>query len=198
MPPANRPASCGADSVDAAAAAAALFPPARSLSLLALLFPGTGGARPPGGVGAPRPMPPIPPIPMPSPGTGGAPPTGGPPPPPDGLLTIGADRSLVTAFLRARPLVMSPRRAPRPAPAAAGREGRPPGGGGGGGGGPPMPMPGIGGGGGGGGGISGYDYELEFVCLFVSRCFDDVGLAGWECGWYGGMSNSKVRLGSSP
>lgn len=69
-----------------------------SLLLLAR-FPGTGGASPPGGFGAP-----------PSIGIGGAPPTGGPDEEED-LLTTGAERSLVTAFLRALPLEMSDRRA---------------------------------------------------------------------------------------
>lgn len=68
-----------------------------SLLLLAL-FPGTGGARPPGGLAIP--------------GTGGAPPTGAGPEPPDTFPTIGADRSFVTAFLRAFPLLISARRAP--------------------------------------------------------------------------------------
>lgn len=46
------------------------------------------------------------------PGTGGAPPNGDGPGPPDPLPTIGADRSFVTAFFRAFPLVISERRAP--------------------------------------------------------------------------------------
>ncbi len=86
MPPANRPPSCGA--ADSSPAEATPVP--WSLLLLAR-FPGTGGARP---------------------GTGGAPPTAGPdddvPPP----ATAGAERSFVTAFLRALPLPMSARRAP--------------------------------------------------------------------------------------
>lgn len=66
-------------------------------------LPGTGGARPPGGLGAP-------PI---IPGTGGAPPMGGPPPPPpDELAMMGAERSFVTAFFSALPLVMSESSAP--------------------------------------------------------------------------------------
>ena len=71
--------------------------------LLRALLPGTGGARPPGGLGAP----PIPAI----PGTGGAPPTGGPDDE-DPLPTTGADRSFVTAFFKAFPLWMSERSAP--------------------------------------------------------------------------------------
>lgn len=75
-----------------------LFPPLVSLLLRALL-PGAGGARPPGGLAMP--------------GTGGAPPRGeGAEPPEDFPLTIGADRSLVTAFFSALPLVISERRAP--------------------------------------------------------------------------------------
>lgn len=75
-------------------------PPTWSL-LLRALFPGTGGARP-GGAGA-----------LARPGIGGAPPMGGPPPPPpDVAPTMGADRSFVTAFLRALPFVISPRSAP--------------------------------------------------------------------------------------
>lgn len=83
IPPAKRPPSCGA----------ALIADATDPSSLLLLarFPGTGGASPPGGFGAP-----------PRPGMGGAPPTGGPEE--FGVLpTIGAERSLVTAFLRALP-----------------------------------------------------------------------------------------------
>lgn len=63
-------------------------------SLLLLARPGAGGASPPGGLGA-------------DPGTGGAPPMGGPPPPPEGFPTTGAERSFVTVFLRALPLLMS-------------------------------------------------------------------------------------------
>lgn len=103
--------------------------------------PGTGGAKPPGGAAG-----------LDMPGTGGAPPIGGPPPPPETFPTMGADRSFVTAFLKAFPFVISPSKAPRPTPTpAGGRAGKPPGGGGGGGG---PPIPGGGGGGGGGGGIS--------------------------------------------
>lgn len=151
MPPANRPPSCGAASIEAPT-----FRLPSSLLLLALL-PGTGGARPLGIAGAP----------LPKPGTGGAPPIGGPPPPPEGFPTIGADRSFVTAFLSALPFAMSPSRAPRPPPAAGGREGRPPGGGGGGGG-PPIPGMGGGGGGGGGGiveGIFGLSQRVNVVYL---------------------------------
>lgn len=99
IPPAKSPPSCGAACVGGAGA---LSRPLWSLLLLAR-FPGTGGARPPGGLGAP-----------PKPGTGGAPPRGGPPeePPPEEPPTIGADLSFVTAFLRALPFVMSERRAP--------------------------------------------------------------------------------------
>lgn len=68
-----------------------------SLLLLAL-FPGAGGARPPGGLDMP--------------GTGGAPPTGDGPGPPDTFPTIGADRSFVTAFFKGLPLAISERRAP--------------------------------------------------------------------------------------
>lgn len=94
IPPANKPASCGALSIAAAEGA-----PGVPWSLLLLaLFPGMGGARPPGGFAMP--------------GTGGAPPSGDGPGPPDTFPTIGADRSFVTAFLRALPLLMSARRAP--------------------------------------------------------------------------------------
>lgn len=82
IPPAKRPPSWGAALMDDA--------PPSSLLLLAR-FPGTGGASPPGGFGAP-----------PIPGTGGAPPTGGPEES-EPLATMGAERSLVTAFLRALP-----------------------------------------------------------------------------------------------
>ncbi len=66
--------------------------------LLRALLPGTGGARLPGGFGIE--------------GTAGAPPNGEGPGPPDAAATSGADRSFVTAFLRARPFEMSERRAP--------------------------------------------------------------------------------------
>ena len=93
MPPANRPPSWGA----------ALCMPFPSVSLLLLArFPGTGGARPDGGAGA-----------LPMPGTGGAPPMGGPPPPPETLPIVGADRSLIwVTFLSPVPLRMSPSSAP--------------------------------------------------------------------------------------
>lgn len=96
IPAANSPPSCGAASM-AAAAGASLLP--WSLLLLALLFPppGTGGASPPG---------------LAMPGTGGAPPRGEGPDPPEDLATTGAERSLVTVFFKARPLLMSARRAP--------------------------------------------------------------------------------------
>ena len=89
IPPANSPPSCGAPSI-----AAIVVPDPVSLLLLTRL-PGTGGASPPGG-------PPIP-------GIKGAPPTGGPPPD-DEPATDGADRSFVTAFLRAFPLWISCKR----------------------------------------------------------------------------------------
>lgn len=94
MPPANKPPSCGAPLI---AGAAGAFRLPWSLLLLAL-FPGTGGARPPVGLAMP--------------GTGGAPPTGEGPGPPETLPTIGADRSFVTAFFKAFPLLMSESRAP--------------------------------------------------------------------------------------
>lgn len=78
----------------AAGAGASLLP--WSLLLLAR-FPGTGGASPPG---------------LAIPGTGGAPPRGDGPDPPEDLATIGAERSLVTVFFRALPLLMSARSAP--------------------------------------------------------------------------------------
>jgi hypothetical protein len=43
---------------------------------------------------------------------GGAPPSGDGPGPPAALLTCGADRSFVTVFLSALPLLMSERSAP--------------------------------------------------------------------------------------
>lgn len=155
MPPANKPPSCGAESVES--------PPLLRLSwslLLLALFPGTGGARPPGGAGA-----------LPRPGTGGAPPMGGPPPPPETFPTWGADRSFVTVFFNALPFDMSLNKAPLPAPVAGGR-GSPPGGGGGGGG---PPMPGGGGGGGGGGGIS-ENRPRASECIYVSS------IVGWISG----------------
>lgn len=60
--------------------------------------PGTGGARPDGG--------------LPRPGIAGAPPTGVPVESPDGFPTIGADLSFVTAFFSRAPLVISVKRAP--------------------------------------------------------------------------------------
>lgn len=68
-----------------------------SLLLLALL-PGTGGARPPDDFAMP--------------GTGGAPPSGDGPGPPETFPTTGADRSFVTVFFKALPLLISARRAP--------------------------------------------------------------------------------------
>ena len=76
-------------------------PPPVSLLLLARLAadaPGTGGARPAGG--------------LPRPGTVGALLMGGPAEEPDPLSNSGAERSLVTAFLSLAPFVMSPSRAP--------------------------------------------------------------------------------------
>lgn len=98
IPPTKSPPSWGADSMPDVVVPS-LLP--WSLLLLAL-FPGIGGARPPGGLGMP-----------PKPGIGGAPPIGGPAaPPPVVLPTAGAERSLVTVFFRALPLLMSWRRAP--------------------------------------------------------------------------------------
>lgn len=93
MPPANSPPSCGAAAMPAAGASGLLW------SLFARArFPGTGGASADGAFAMP--------------GIGGAPATGAGPPPPDALLTMGADRSFVTAFLRGLPLVISVRSAP--------------------------------------------------------------------------------------
>lgn len=135
--PAKMPASWGAPPE---AAPPELSPV--SLLLLALLPPGTGGASPPGGLGA-------------IPGTGGAP-IGGPEGPSSTFPTCGAERSLTwVTFFSFAPDRMSPSSAPLSFPApAAGREGKPPGGGGGGGGGPPTAPGGGGGGGGGGAGIA--------------------------------------------
>lgn len=94
IPAANKPPNCGAALMAAAAGASLLL---WSLLLLALLPPGTGGASPPG---------------LAMPGTGGAPARGDGPGPPDTFPTCGAERSLVTAFFRAFPLLMSARRAP--------------------------------------------------------------------------------------
>lgn len=96
IPPANKPPSCGADGTPSS-------PPDRSFPALLLLSlfaapPGTGGASPPGGLGA-------------IPGTGGAPATGGPPEPPDVFPIRGADLSFVTVFLSLVPLEISERRA---------------------------------------------------------------------------------------
>lgn len=147
MPPTNKPANCGAGSAA----------PPLLWSLLLALFTGTGGARPPGTAGAPLGI-----I-----GTGGAPPVGiPPPPPPDAFATWGAERSFVTAFLRALPFDISLSKAPRPAPAPAAGRGSPPGGGGGGGG---PPMPGSGGGGGGGGGISEIGLRLSWYVEILSH-----------------------------
>lgn len=79
MPPANRPPNCGAAAIPLSPA----LPPATSLLLLTLFAaarPGTGGARPPGGLAIP--------------GTGGAPMTGAAAAL-FALATIGADRSLI-------------------------------------------------------------------------------------------------------
>lgn len=181
--PAKIPPNCGA-------ALAPLLSPLPVVSLLLLArfdlpvpAPGTGGARPIGGLLRP--------------GTAGAPPFGGPAEAPDVFPTMGADRSFVTAFFNLAPLVISVRRAPWNgcqcsarvlegsaaslrlrncrhcrlkqlpfkrtrsfATVGSGLAGsllgpRGPPGGGGGGGGPEPPNPGIGGGGGGGGGGAG-------------------------------------------
>jgi len=90
MPPAIMPPNCGA-----ALPPLLSFPPRLGISLLLLALLATS---PPGGLSML--------------GMGGAPPTGGP----EGLLvsfpTIGAERSLVTAFFSRAPLVISPSRAP--------------------------------------------------------------------------------------
>lgn len=99
MPPEKRPPSCGAAETTASPPPPpplVLGPP--SLLLLNRFAEGTGGAKPPGGLGRP--------------GTGGAAQIAGPPldlfPPP----TIGADRSFVTAFFsRGVPLLISASRA---------------------------------------------------------------------------------------
>lgn len=86
MPPANMPASCGGCSIPETPVSLPLW----SLLLRALFPPfGTGGASPPDGFDIP--------------GIGGAPPNGADPDPPETFPTIGADRSFVTAFLRALP-----------------------------------------------------------------------------------------------
>lgn len=96
--PAKIPPNCGA-----ALAPLPSPPPVVSLLLLALFdppepAPGTGGARPLGG--------------LPRPGTASAPPFGGPIAVPDVFPTMGADRSFVTAFFSLAPFVISVRRAP--------------------------------------------------------------------------------------
>ncbi len=93
IPPANKPPSCGAESVDAA-------PPPEpwSLLLLALFCPAGAGGRK---------------LAPPEVGMGGAPPIGGPAL--DELLllsTIGAERSLTWTFLSRVPFAMSPKSAP--------------------------------------------------------------------------------------
>lgn len=97
MPAANKPPSCGADSI-AAAAAATPASPLRPVSLLLLfLFAGgIGGASPAGGR---------------IPGTGGAPAIGAAPEPAF-LSTMGADLSLVWTDFSFFPLLMSPSSAP--------------------------------------------------------------------------------------
>lgn len=93
MPPAKRPASCGADSIGGAALAA----PPESLLLRFLFADGTGGANPVDGR---------------IPGIGGAPATG--PPESDFFSTTGADLSFVTTDFSLFPLLMSDRSAPWP------------------------------------------------------------------------------------
>lgn len=96
--PANIPPNCGATPP------LLLSPfPAASLLLLVLFdppvpSPGTGGARPLGG--------------LPKAGIAGAPPFRRPAEASDVFPTIGADRSFVTAFFNLAPLVISVRRAP--------------------------------------------------------------------------------------
>lgn len=96
IPPANIPPSCGAAAIPPAS------PPATAPSSLLLRArfppPSPVGARLPGGFSIP--------------GTGGAPPTGGAAEPPAFESTMGADRSLVTAFFRRAPLEMSESNAP--------------------------------------------------------------------------------------
>lgn len=87
IPPANRPPSCGADSI-----AAPPDPPLCPWSLLLRALLGAGGRRP---------------------GTGGAPPAGGPALLFGLLSRMGADRSLIwVTFLSFAPLLMSLRSAP--------------------------------------------------------------------------------------
>jgi hypothetical protein len=94
MPPANSPPSCGAESMlDIALCCRSLW------SLLLRIRPGAGGAKLFGAFGKP--------------GTAGAPPSGDGPGPPELLPpTNGADRSFVTVFLSALPLLMSESNAP--------------------------------------------------------------------------------------
>jgi len=89
MPAANRPPSCGADSI---AAAAGLSAPPVSLLLLFRFADGSGGA---------------------SPGTGGAP-AAGAAPAPALLSTMGADLSLVWTDFNLLPLPISDSNAPCP------------------------------------------------------------------------------------
>ena len=96
MPPANRPPNCGGPLAAPELLLSSLAGPV-SLLLRNLFAEGIGGANPPGAFGIP--------------GTGGAPPTGGP----ADLFSfpiMGADRSLVTAFLSfGAPLLISAKRA---------------------------------------------------------------------------------------
>lgn len=94
IPPANKPPSCGADSI---APAVEGPPPCPESLLLRCLFPlGAGGASPVGGR---------------MPGTGGAPPIG--PAPESGFLSSrGPDLSFVTVDFSFAPLLISLRRAP--------------------------------------------------------------------------------------
>jgi hypothetical protein len=95
IPPAKRPPSCGAAATPESPPS--LAPGLPSLLLLNRFADGTGGAKPPGGLGML--------------GTEGAPPIAGA----LGLLSVatnGADRSFVTAFFsRGAPLVISANRA---------------------------------------------------------------------------------------
>ena len=99
--PANIPPSCGPDDNPPESPPPPL-PPVSLLLLARLAVPpfGTGNASPLGG------------LPKPGIGTGGAPPAGGPLLMPLPFSTIGADRSLVTAFFSLAPLVMSVSSAP--------------------------------------------------------------------------------------
>lgn len=105
-----------------------------------------------------------------APGTGGAPPTDADPAFDVFPVTMGADLSLVTAFLSCFPFEISE----RSAPLDFSMGGRPPGGGGGGGG--PL-IPGKGGGGGGGMVVRlcmrvGYGFRFEYctAAAGVSLC----------------------------